>query len=182
MVASYSLMWILAARLPGVFARLEVTVTVATALSGLLDVFRAATFLALQLWRGWHHRAGPLVLVMVGLPLGFGLALFGPNLAVVLVGELVFGLAAGMTYYAALYYAMVVKNAAVEAGGAHEGLIGAGFAIGPVAGLAGGALAPVVGGAVLGMVFGVGPVVLTCVVVAAAFLLKTRAQSPEPDG
>ncbi len=46
-----------------------------------------------------------------------------------------FGIAGGMTYYAALYYAMVMKNAAVEAGGAHEGLIGSGLMVGPVIGL-----------------------------------------------
>jgi len=97
---------------------------------------------------------------------------FGPSVAVVLLGELVFGVSAGMTYYAALYYAMVVKNASVDAGGAHEGLIGAGYAVGPAAGLAGNALAPAVGGVVLGRIVGVAPVVVACVVGAVVSLVK----------
>ncbi|MBM4017269.1 MAG: MFS transporter [Planctomycetes bacterium] len=174
MLASYALMWILAALLPRVFADLGVEVRRATALSSLLDVFRTMAFLVLGLWRGWHWRRWPLVIVIFGLPAGFFVSLYGPDVATVLAGEVIFGLAAGMTYYAALYYAMVVKNAAVEAGGAHEGLIGAGFAIGPLAGLAGGAIAPAVGGPVSGMAAGVAPVILTCAAGAVYSLARAR--------
>ena len=45
-------------------------------------------------------------------------------------GELLFGWAVGEVYFAALYYAMVVQNASVEAGGGHERIIGLGFALG----------------------------------------------------
>lgn len=172
MLMGYSLMWILAALLPSVFAGLGVGVTWATALSGLLDVFRFLAFLTLGLYRGWHNRVGPLALVIVGLPAGFFMALFGADLAVVLVGELLFGLSVGMTYYAALTYAMVVKNAAVDAGGSHESLIGAGFAIGPAAGLVGDYLAPVVGGRFVGRIVGVSPLVVLCAVGAAVSLVK----------
>ena len=174
MLGSYSLMWVLAALLPRVYADLGIDVTAATALSAVLDGVRTASFLGLGLWVGWHNRRWTQVAVIFGLPLGFFLTLFGPNiaaalgggagtgLATVLVGEVVFGVVAGTTYYAALYYAMVVKNAAVEAGGAHEGLIGAGFAIGPLAGLAGGWVAPIVGGPVMGMALGVAPLIILC--------------------
>jgi hypothetical protein len=184
MLGSYSLMWILAALLPRVYADLDIGVRGATALSALLDVLRTAAFLVCGLWRSWHNRRWPLVLVIFGLPAGFFLSLFGPDLAgvlagrgglglaLVLVGEVIFGLVAGTTYYAALYYAMVVKNAAVEAGGAHEGLIGAGFAVGPLAGLAGSWMAPAVGGAVAGMSLGVSPIVITCSAGAVWFLAK----------
>jgi len=159
-------------------------VTAATALSAVLDGVRTASFLGLGLWVGWHNRRWTQVAVIFGLPLGFFLTLFGPNfaaalgggsglgLATVLVGEVVFGVVAGTTYYAALYYAMVVKNAAVEAGGAHEGLIGAGFAIGPLAGLAGGWIAPLVGGPVAGMAVGIAPIIVVSSVGAVWFLAK----------
>jgi len=62
--------------------------------------------------------------------------LFARHLPLALVGELLLGLAAGFAYYSALYYALVVKNASVDAGGAHEALIGLGYAHGPLAGLA----------------------------------------------
>ena len=174
MLGSYSLMWVLAALLPRVYTDLGVGVTAATALSALLDAVRTAAFVGLGLWQGWHNRRWTQVIVIFGLPAGFFLALFAPNLAAVLgggggvglaavlAGEVIFGLVAGTTYYAALYYAMIVKNAAVEAGGAHEGLIGTGFAIGPLAGLAGGWLSPRVGGPVAGMTAGIAPIILVC--------------------
>jgi len=181
MLSGYSLLWILAALLPGVFDDLGVPVTVATALAGLLDVFRLAAFGCLQVWTGWHGRAWPLALVVAGLPAGFFLAVSAAALPVVLAGELVFGFSAGMTYFASLYYGMVVKNAAVEAGGAHEGLIGGGFALGPCIGLVGRKLAPVLGGAVVGMAAGVGPLLAVCSAGAAASLLKVlRADGREP--
>ncbi|MCX5654952.1 MAG: MFS transporter [Planctomycetota bacterium] len=184
MLGSYSLMWVLAALLPRVYADLDIDVTAATALSAVLDGVRTASFLGLGLWVGWHNRRWTQVVVIFGLPLGFFLTLFGPNiaaalggggglgLATVLVGEVVFGVVAGTTYYAALYYAMVVKNAAVEAGGAHEGLIGAGFAIGPLAGLAGGWIAPLVGGPVAGMAVGIAPIIVASSAGAVWFLAK----------
>ena len=177
MVGSYSLMWILAALLPHVFEDLGFAVPVATALSGLLDVFRCATFLVLQLYVGWHYRRGPLVWVIIGLPLAFFVTLFGPNLATVLAGELVFGIAAGLTYYAALYYAMIVKNAAVEAGGAHEGIIGVGFVIGPLAGILGDLLGRSVGSPFWWMAVGLAPLILVCAAGAVWFLAKCRPQT-----
>jgi len=179
MLCSYSLMWVLAALLPRVFAVLAVSVAAATALSGLLDVFRGLTFLALHLYVGWHNRGWPLVVGIFLVPSGFFLAIFGPSVPVVLAGELLFGLGAGMTYYSALYYAMIVKNAAVEAGGAHEGIIGIGFVIGPLSGLLGAALAPSVGGPLPGMLVGMGPLILVCVAGAIWFLAKVaRRRTP----
>jgi hypothetical protein len=81
------------------------------------------------------------LLAIIALPLGFALVLFGTNIGLVLAGEALFGAAAGLLYTAALYYAQVVQNASVDAGGAHEALIGAGYALGPLAGLIGTALA-----------------------------------------
>jgi hypothetical protein len=43
----------------------------------------------------------------------------------------------GVVYYAALYYAMSVGRAEVDAGGTHEALIGVGYTIGPLASLGG---------------------------------------------
>jgi len=177
MLASYSTMWILAALMPRIFqTRLGFDAEVATGLSGLMDAFRLAAFLALQIWLGWHGRVAPLAGAMLCLPVGFLLVLFGGSLATVLVGEVLFGLAAGLVYYAALYYAMVAKNAAVEAGGGHEGLIGTGFAIGPAAGLLAIGLMPILDSEVLGMVAGIGPLLVLCMLGALRPMLRlTRA-------
>ena len=173
MLTSYAALWIMAAMAPDIFKGLGVGVAWATGLAGLVDAARLTAFIVLERWRAWHGRRWPLVCVIPALPAGLFIVLFGKSLGVVLAGEVLFGLAAGMTYYAALYYAMVVKNASVDAGGAHEGLIGAGFALGPVAGLAGIALKPALGSKVLGTIAGIGPLFVICSVGAARALVRT---------
>lgn len=91
------------------------------------------------MWRAtfWHGRWGTLLLGGLALAGGFGIVVLAPTVGLMLGGFAIFGVGMGIIYYAALYYAMAVGRAAVEAGGTHEGLIGAGYAIGPAAGLFG---------------------------------------------
>jgi MFS family permease len=91
------------------------------------------------MWRVafWHGRWGTLLLagsVMTG---GFAVVVASPNLGMMLAGLAAFGAAQGIVYYAALYYAMSVGAAAVDAGGVHEGLIGVGYGAGAAAALIG---------------------------------------------
>jgi len=172
LLASYSCLWILAALLPDVLGELGYSARSGAGLSGLLDAVRLGAFAWLGLWPGWHGRVGPLLAAIAALPAGFFLALLGPSLAAVLAGEVVFGLAAGLVYYSALYYAIVAKDASVGAGGGHEGLIGAGFAIGPATGLLAVALTPVLGGRQAGMLVGVGPLLAACLLAACVPLLR----------
>jgi MFS family permease len=137
MVGSYALLFLLAPLMPGLLARHGLEVGHSTLAAALLDVMRLGAFAVLGYNSGWQGRSLPLAITGVALPLGFFLVLIGPNLASVLAGEVLFGAAAGIAYYASLYYALLVKNASVDAGGAHEGLIGLGFALGPLAGLVG---------------------------------------------
>jgi hypothetical protein len=58
-----------------------------------------------------------------------------------LIGFGTFGAGLGVVYHAALYYAMSVGLAEVDAGGTHEALIGGGYALGPLVGLGGMGLA-----------------------------------------
>lgn len=183
MIASYASMWIIAALIPGILTeRLGFGVMPATALSGLLDVFRLLAFVTLGSVPGWHNRFSPVLATMVALPAGLFMVLFGQSATVVLLGELLFGLGAGLTYYMALYYVMVVKNASVDAGGSHEGLIGLGFFIGPLAGLAGTYLATSSGHYAAGMLGGVGPLLAVCTVGAAwpiATYLRTAMRAAQ---
>ena len=158
-LCSYGMMWVLAALMPTVYERLEVQRQFSSGLAGVLDFCRLGVFILLQAWAGWHFRLRYLTIAMAALPLGFALVLYGPNLALVLAGEALFGVAAGMVYYSALYYGMVVSNAAVEGGGTHEGLIGAGFALGPACALAG-MLMPGLGSAAV--LAGVGTMFVAC--------------------
>ena len=76
-------------------------------------------------------------------------------------------------YTASLYYALVVKNASVDAGGAHEALIGLGFVLGPVAGLVGGALAKPLGRDG-GFFWAVLPIIVASVVGASRSVMPPR--------
>ncbi len=172
LMLSYAGMWILAALLPGIMGNLGFNVTWAAGLSGLLDVARLLAFVALGWWTAWHGRVAPLLVAMVALTAGFFAVLLGQSVAAVFVGQALFGLAAGQIYYTALYYAMVVKNASVHAGGGHEGLIGLGFAIGPAAGLLAAAIRPALGSGTLAMLAGVGPLFAVCVVAAVRHARK----------
>jgi len=136
MLGSYAMLFLLAPLLPKIFERLDHPVQTATGLSAGLDVARVLTFAALGVFTGWRGKTLPLAAAIVALPLGLFITLFAPTTAGVLLGEAVFGIASGLIYYAALYHAMVLLNASIQAGSAHESLIGLGFALGPAAGLA----------------------------------------------
>jgi hypothetical protein len=162
MLSSYALLFLLAPLLPEVFRRLGQSVERATLWASCLDAVRVVTFAALALFPGWHGLRSPILLSAIGLPLGFGAIVFGGSLGAVLLGELAFGVLAGVSYYAALYYALVVQNASVDAGGEHEGLIGVGLVIGPAVGLLGHALVRLGGTQQLGLVVAALPFVLGC--------------------
>ena len=172
MLASYSGMWILAALLPGIFRELRCSIEQATSYSAALDITRLIAFAILGIWTGWYGRAYPLIIAMPILAGGFSMVIFGTNLGIVLGGELMFGAAAGIIYFASLYYAIVVKNASVEAGGGHEGLIGSGFALGPLAGLIGLTLESHIGSRVGGILLGVAPIFCVCYALAARSLIR----------
>ncbi len=162
MLASYALLFLLAPLLPGVFERLGASVTEATAWASGLDTVRLATFVFMAAVPIWQGRRAPLLLAALGLPLGFAAISSGSSLALVLAGEVAFGVCAGLTYHAALYYALVVRNAAVDAGGAHESLIGLGLVLGPGLGLLGQFAARSLGSDALGMLASASPLVLGC--------------------
>jgi len=178
LLLNYAAMWILAALLPGIMGRLGFRVSFAAGLSSLVDVARLLAFVWLNYWTGWHGRAAPLVLAIAALPAGFFLVLLGQTAAAVFIGQALFGLAAGMIYYAALYYALVVKNASVDAGGGHEGLIGLGFAIGPAAGLAAMAIQLMLPDHTLAALAGIGPLFIVCLAASARY--AASAASPKP--
>lgn len=85
----------------------------------------------------WHGRWGTLLLGGIAMTLGFGLVVTGISIPLMVIGLSIFGVGMGIVYYAALYYAMSVGHAEVQAGGTHEGLIGVGYSVGPLTGLLG---------------------------------------------
>ncbi|MEN0020018.1 MAG: hypothetical protein AAF747_03940 [Planctomycetota bacterium] len=120
-----------------------------TPVTSIWQIARVATFFVMQRWSGWHGRWATAV-VGAGLLLGgFAIALGSTAmtddaaggvqalpLTVLVIGLAALGVGMGAVYAAALYYAMAVGNAAVDAGGTHEGLVGIGYTAGPMCGLA----------------------------------------------
>jgi hypothetical protein len=177
LLLSYTLMFLLAPLMPALFSALGLGVRSATLAASALDVVRVVCFGLLGAFIGWRSRWSPLVWSNLCLLGGFTLILWGSELGLVLAGELLFGLGAGIAYTAALYYALVVKNAAVDAGGAHEGLIGVGFALGPLCGLAGNMLKErEIGGAVGALLIALGPICCLCIAGALAPYFKLKGK------
>lgn len=169
LISSYAMLSILAPLMPEIFkSDLGLDTRQATALTSIHGAMRFCTFVFMHLYGGWHGKARWTLVSALGLPVGFLVVLSGVDLIVVVVGLVIFGITEGIIYYAALYYAMLVRNAAVDAGGVHEGLIGIGFTIGPAMALLGSHL-----------LMGVVPMILICTAGVCWSLRKAR---PPIDG
>jgi MFS family permease len=181
MLESYTLLFLLAPLMPEIMHGVGFETAAAARASSVLDVARLGCFVGLFAYTGWHGRRGPIAFAIVALPLGFALVLFGRGVTSVISGELLFGVAMGFLYTAALFYAQLVKNASVDAGGAHEALIGLGYALGPGAGLIGVALSQGAGPSsaryVHAMSGAVLPLILVCSCGALWTLFKARSST-----
>jgi predicted MFS family arabinose efflux permease len=95
---------------------------------------RAAGFLGLWIWTGWHYRFGWLVAAFVAMAVTFLAIVLAPSLWLLLVAQIVFGAAVGLIYYSSLFYSMDVGDTKGEHGGFHEAALGAGIFAGPAVG------------------------------------------------
>lgn len=134
---SYMVVYALAPLLPTVWSRAGVDSSLGAALSSTWMLARFLAFLGLVLWSGWRGSGAFLVAGTAALLAGFGLVLGLPRLSAALLGLAVFGVGQGALYYAALYYGMSAGDDAVESGGTHEAVIGAGYLAGPMLALVG---------------------------------------------
>lgn len=124
--------------LPGLFRTLKIETFWHTILGGTWLAARVLWFYVMQRWEGWHGKWWPAIASALLLLAGFGITVFAEHLGglvAVIVGLTCFGIAMAAIYTAAIYYAMEVGAAEVEAGGAHEALIGIGYSGGPLIGL-----------------------------------------------
>lgn len=141
--ASYIVLTVLLPYLPGAFERIRAPRDWHMALAAVWLASRWLAFVMLERWHGWHGRWWPPVAGGVLVLVGFGGAVLAPGaaalgggaMAVLLAGLACFGVGMAVIYCGALYYAMEVGDARVEAGGTHEALIGIGYTAGPALGL-----------------------------------------------
>ncbi len=161
MFVGCAVIFILVPQVPVIFKqRFDLPVQLASPLAALLDLARWLAYALFMATMFWHGRPSVLIFAMVALPVGLLAALLGQHWTIVAVGELLCGAGVGVAGAVAIYYAMQLKNAAVQAGGYHEAVIGLGFAFGPLAGLFGLALHDAVGQPMLADAIGVSPVIL----------------------
>jgi predicted MFS family arabinose efflux permease len=160
----------LAPLLPGILKGLGVKVVWATAVAGVQDALRLFMFIIMQRTTRWHNRGRLLAMAIIGLIIGVTLIYTASNIWMVVAGQILIGACGPMTYYIALYYAMLVHNASVEAGGAHEGVAALGLAVGPGAVI----LGTLVVGATLGPIVGLAPICALCSIKCVRSLHRAR--------
>lgn len=96
---------------------------------------RMGAFVLFWRWPGWHYRFGFLLGAKIMLVVSFLGLLLAPQLWILLVAQIFFGLAVGLIYYSSLYYSMHSGAAKSEHGGAHEAMIGCGTFLGASVGV-----------------------------------------------
>jgi len=128
--------------IPGLAHKFEITVAQSGLFCSIWLFARFGAFVALWQWTGWHYRFRWLLSAFLALIAGFLTILLAPNLWLVALGQILFGLATGLIYYSSLFYSMDVGETKGEHGGLHEAAIGAGNFIGPAIGAAALQLAP----------------------------------------
>jgi hypothetical protein len=92
---------------------------------------RLAAFVVMWQWTGWHYRFRWLLAGYLLLIAGFASVLTADGLWWLGLGQVAFGLAVGLLYYASLFYSMDVGEARAEQGSIHEAMMGAGNFVGP---------------------------------------------------
>ncbi len=126
----------LLAVMPGIAAKLHLSPMLAGFACSLWCFVRLFAFIVLWRWTAWHYRFRWLVSAFALLIVSFAVILAAPSLAVVLLAQVVFGVAIGLIYYSSLFYAMDASDTKGEHGGIHEAAIGLGNCLGPAVGAA----------------------------------------------
>ncbi len=126
----------LIAVMPTVSARLGLSIAQAGFCGSIWCFSRVAAFLGLWLWPGWHYRFGWLLAAFVVMIVTFLGIVTAQALVILVLMQLAFGAAIGLTYYSSLFYSMDLSDTKGEHGGIHEAVIGLGNFAGPAVGAA----------------------------------------------
>lgn len=178
--ASYTLLFLLCPLLPEIFANVGLDARHAGVAASALDAARVGMFALLGSWTAWRGRLSLIWLSVIALPFAAAGVLFAPQLWLVLTSEVIFGVASGFGYSAALYYALVAERAHVSAGGAHESVIGLGLGVGPAVGLAAAAIAPRLGSAPLALALCFTPILALVVFGALRAVRPSATHGAQP--
>lgn len=126
-VAAFTLL----AMVPELARRMGLSTTMAGLFCSIWFFARLGAFVVMWQWPGWHYRFRWLLGGYILLIMGFVTVLTADGLFWLGAGQVAFGLAVGLLYYASLFYSMDVGEARAEQGGIHEAMMGAGNFLGP---------------------------------------------------
>jgi predicted MFS family arabinose efflux permease len=121
---------------PGVARRLALSTMVAGFCCSIWCFSRMGAFFVLWRWNGWHYRFRWLLVSYLAMVGSFAGILLAPNLAVLVLAQIIFGCVTGLMYYSSLFYSMDLGDTKGEHGGIHEAAIGLGNFAGPAVGAA----------------------------------------------
>jgi MFS family permease len=124
----------LIAVMPGIAHRLDLSTTLAGFFGSIWGFARVGSFFVLWFWDGWHYRFRWLLSAFLMLIAAFVMILLIPNLAILVIAQILFGAAVGLIYYSSLFYSMDISEKKGEHGGIHEAAIGLGNCAGPAIG------------------------------------------------
>ena len=125
----------LIAVIPGIADRFQMTPMLTGFICSFWYFVRLGAFVVLWHWTAWHYRFRWLATAFIVLILSFATILMSPDLAVLIVGQILFGAAIGLIYYSSLFYSMDAGGETRgEHGGIHEAAIGFGNCAGPAVG------------------------------------------------
>ena len=96
---------------------------------------RLAAFAWFWLWPGWHYKFRWLFTAFIAIIGSFVGMLISPQIWMLVLAQIVFGLAIGLIYYSSLFYSMDAGESKGKRGGFHEAAIGLGIFIGPGTGV-----------------------------------------------
>lgn len=139
----YMVMYAMTPLLPEITTALKLPSAWQTPFASIWLAGRVLGFMALQQFSGWRGKWLTATWGTGFMLVGFALVVLGPTIAnaagsnaVGLIaaglGLASFGVGAAGIYCGALYYAMEVGDANVDAGGTHEAMIGLGYTVGPI--------------------------------------------------
>lgn len=131
---SYVAIYTLLAVMPGVAARLGLTLAQVGMLCSIWMFARLVSFVILWQWTGWHYCFRWLMAGYLFLACSFVAVLLAPSIVMLAMAQVFFGLGAGMAYYSSLFYSMDLSESKAEHGGLHEAAIGIGMCAGPAVG------------------------------------------------
>ena len=134
---SYLMSSTLSPVLPHRLEALGPSIVPASMIAATWMVARWLTLVVMARLTFWHGRWGALFAAFVALTSGLGVVLLAPSVTGLALGLLLFGVGMGISYFATLYYSLSVGHGAVDAGGGFEALVGLGYVLGPLVGLAG---------------------------------------------